>query len=264
LAGLLVGALLSPEVFARLNSFLGWLANAVTIAVVVFMGTIVFFVAWIVTPLLQQMAGAFGDNPFQFPRFPTPEEIGPQTLAFFERYPALNLARQGLSLLILFLVVGLVFWWAVRRFGRLAHRGADEVRDNIATPELLLGQLRALFRRRARASAGGPAYLVLAGSRDDPRLMVRRAYQAMLAWAQTFSLPARRAGETPAAYAATLADALPDGRDAFERLANLYALARYAAEAPSLDQARLAQGALAQLQALGAGRVQPSSTTTPL
>jgi hypothetical protein len=257
LAGLLVGALLSPEVFTRLNSLMGWLANAVTIAIVVFMGTIVFFVAWLVTPLLQQMAGVLGNNPFQFPRFPAPQELGPQTLAFFERYPALNVARQGLSLLLLFLVIGLVFWWAVRRFGRLANRGGDEIRDSIATPELLLSQLRSLFRRRGRAAAGGPPYLALSGPRDDPRLIVRRAYQAMLAWAQTFSLPPRQAGETPAAYAATLAAALPEGREAFETLARVYALARYAADSPSLDQARRAQAALAQLQAVGARRVQP-------
>jgi hypothetical protein len=263
LVGLFVGALLSPDVFARLNSFMAWLANAVTIAIVVFMGTIVFFAAWLVTPILQRMSSALGNNPFQFPRFPAPQELGPQTLAFFERYPALNLARQGLSLLLLILVVGLVFWYAARRLGRLANRSVDEIRDNIATPELLLNQLRSLFRRRGRASAAGPAYLPLAGPRDDPRILVRRAYQAMLSWAQTFSLPGRRAGETPAAYAATLAAAMPDGREAFEMLTRVYVFARYAAEAPSLDQARLAQAALAQLQALGSRRVQTPSPAAP-
>ena len=89
--------------------------------------------------------------------------------------------------------------------------------------------------------------------------IVRRAYQAMLAWAQSFSLPRRRAGETPLLYAATLSAVLPAGQAAFQALTGAYLQARYGAQPPTLAQARAAQSALAELQALGASLVQPRS-----
>ena len=117
-SGVLAGPMAGP----------GWLlANVVTIAFVAFLGTIVFLVAWLVTPVLQQIAAALGSNPLQWPQLPALDEIAPRTLSFFERHPALNIARQGLALLFLVAAVGLVFWWAVRRFGRLARR--DRRRD---------------------------------------------------------------------------------------------------------------------------------------
>jgi hypothetical protein len=216
-------------------------------------------VAWLVTPILQQIAAALGSSPLQWPQLPALEEIAPRTLSFFEHHPALNIARQGLALLFLVAAVGLVFWWAVRRFGRLARHDVDEVRDSIATPELLLTQLRSLLRRQRRRPASGPPFLALTGARDDPRLMVRRAYQSMLAWAQSFSLPRRRAGETPLLYAATLSEVLPAGQAAFQSLTGAYLQARYGAQPPTLAQARAAQSALAELQALGASLIRPKS-----
>ncbi len=77
---------------------------------------------------------------------------------------------------------------------------------------------------------------------------MRRAYQTMLEWARTLSLP-RQAGQTPAAYAQALARALPRGRGAIEALTGAYERARYAAEPPSAEDARTALGALSTLQA---------------
>lgn len=248
-AGLLVGGLLSPEVFERIANFLTAAANGVTIAFVVLIGTMVFLAAWLLTPLLSLLTGRIS-NPFVFPEFPAFQEAGEQTLTFFERNPALNVARQGLSLAFVALLVGLVFWWALQRFARLNRKNVDEERDSIATRNLLLAQLRALLRRPPPAPPAGPPYLALTGPRDDPRLMVRRAYQNLLEWAPASSLPRRAAAQTPAAYAAALTDALPQGRDAIAVLTGAYVQARYAADAPTLAEARDAQTAFTRLQAI--------------
>jgi Domain of unknown function (DUF4129) len=90
---------------------------------------------------------------------------------------------------------------------------------------------------------------MLRGAPDDARLIIRRAYQAMLEWAQSLRLP-RAAGQTPRAYAQMLAGAVPEGHEAIELLTQAYVVARYAAEAPSLEHARRAEGAMARLKAL--------------
>jgi hypothetical protein len=256
LAGLLVAALLSPDLFTRLDAALSGVANLLTVLVLILIGAMLVLVAWLMGPLLQRMAQALGENPFQFPTFPQIVEQAPQVEAFLDRYPVLNLLRQGLSLGLLLVAVGLVFWWAVRRLNRLRRSDADEERESIATRELLLQQLRSLLRRRPKTGTAGPPYLELLGPRDDPRLMVRRTYQAMLAWVVTQSLPPRRAAQTPAAYAATLAAYLPETHAALEALASVYALARYAGQPPSLAEVRVAQAALAAIQA---SRPQPNA-----
>jgi hypothetical protein len=47
-----------------------------------------------------------------------------------------------------------------------------------------------------------------------------------------------------------LAGAVPECHEAIDLLTQAYVLARYAAEAPTLDQARRAEGAVARLKAL--------------
>jgi hypothetical protein len=73
----------------------------------------------------------------------------------------------------------------------------------------------------------------------------------MLEWAQTVTLP-RTPSQTPAQYATKLARAAPEGAEAVATLTRAYLHARYAAEAPSLDEARSAESAAAQLKALAA------------
>lgn len=152
------------------------------------------------------------------------------------------------SLVLVFLLVALViFVLAVRRLSRLNTFTEDELRDSVFSMPLLLSQLRHLFQRQRRRPAAASPYLPLAGAPDDARLMVRRAYQAMLEWAQSASLP-RAAGQTPRAYAEVLAGAVPQEREAIGALTSVYLVARYADEAPSLEQARRAEGAAARLR----------------
>ncbi|MCC7358157.1 MAG: DUF4129 domain-containing protein [Anaerolineales bacterium] len=252
--GLLTGLLISPDLFEQVAGILTAVANAVTIAFVAVIGTMVFFTAWLITPVIRALTGRL-DSAFVFSPLPTLEETGQQTLSFLEQHPMLNVARQGLSLLVVVMVIGLVFWFALQRFNRGGRRNLDEERDSIATRDLLLAQLRALLFRPRAGPAAASGYLALAGPRDDPRLMVRRTYQTLLEWAPASSLPRRTAGQTPAAYASALAEALPQATDAIDALTHTYVLARYADEAPSLAEAHAAQSALSRVQTVAAARV---------
>jgi hypothetical protein len=252
LTGLLVTGILSPQTFQRLASTINLVIDAVTLAVLVLLGGLTFLLALLLAPVLQTLAKAFGQVSLRLPVLPNVQVVSRQAHDFFARHPVLNFARRGLVLSLIVLALVLLFWWAVRRFSRRSRGNADETRESIATRDLLLNQLLALFRRRPPGAAPEPAYLALSGPNDDPRLMVRRAYQAMLEWAPALSLPMRRAGQTPAAYAEILRQALPEGGPAIETLTGAYVLARYAAEAPSLDMARSAAGAVNQLRSLAA------------
>ncbi len=255
LTALLAASVLSPQTFDRVAAAVNWLVDAVTVVVIVMAGTIAFVLAWLLTPVLQYLAQAIGEVNFHLPTLPTLpplQQATRQSLEFFTRYPALNIARRGLVLGVMVVVLALLFWWAVRRFTRRARHDVDETRESIATRALLLAQLKSLLPRRRTKTSPDAAFLALSGASDDPRLIVRRAYQAMLAWASGLSLPARRAGETPTAYSEILRQALPEGAPAFEILTGAYVQARYAAEAPSMDVARAALGAINHLRSLSA------------
>ena len=256
LAGLLLASVLSPQTFERVATALNWLVDGVTIAIVILAGSLAFLLAWLLAPVFRYLAEAIQAINFTLPQLPNLQQTSQQTLDFFARYPALNFARRGLVLVAIVSLIALVFWWAVRRFASRARRDADETRESIATRELLWAQLRNLLRRRRRAEPALSAYLPLSGANDDPRRIVRQAYQAMLEWAPVLSLPRRRAGQTPAAYAETLRQAIPEGEAAIETLTGAYVLARYAADAPSRDVAQASLSAIKHLR----GSVHPSQS----
>ena len=250
LTGLLLAGILSPRTFDQVAGAIILVIDAVTVAILVVLGGLTIVLAWLLLPVVQYLARAFSQINLHLPVLPNVQQVTRQSLNFFAQHPVLNFARRGLVFGIIIALLVLAFWWAMRRWNRRSGRDADETRENIATRDLLLNQLLSLFRRRPRAAGAGPAYLSLPGPMDDPRLIVRRAYQAMLEWALAFSLPSRSAGQTPAAYSATLRQALPEGDAAIETLTSAYVQARYAAEAPSMDVARSAQGAINQLRSI--------------
>ena len=149
-----------------------------------------------------------------------------------------------------FLLVALILWifWAAARRLYLLSGGAgdDETRESILSRELLLSQLKSLFSSR-QPQAESPPYLPLDGERGDPRLIIRRAYRAMLEWAKVNAQP-RRPHQTPSAYADALSQAMPDHASAVAALTTAYVAARYAAEPPSIETARRAEAALVELQ----------------
>ena len=178
---------------------------------------------------------------------PFPRLFSPENLEQFLNSPAVRASGLLFAVLAIMLGLGLIFGPAVRRFRSARMIDVDETRESILSRQLLWAQLKSLFsHRNGRPPAAASLYLALVGPPDDARLIVRRAYQTMLDWAYALSLP-RAAGQTPRAYAEVLAGALPQGQEAIATLTNAYVHARYAAEAPSLEEARNAQGALAQL-----------------
>lgn len=245
--------LFSSNLYDGVARLLRVVMDAVTFVVAYALAAVAALFALILFPILQALLN-FGrpgtpDEVIEFSNAGTVTDQAQEAVQLFADNPALAAARQIVFLVLLVVGVGLLLWWSVRRLGQLNRRDSDEVRESIATRELVWGQLKQFLNRRKPAPAEMAPYLALAGPGDDPRLIVRRAYQSMLEWARTVTR-SRAAGQTPASYGEALAHALPQGRAAITTLTLAYERARYSAEAPSLDEARTAQGALNELQAL--------------
>ena len=167
----------------------------------------------------------------------------------FLNSPEFFTLTRGMTVLVVLLIFAMVSIWALRRRARARKKELDEARENIATRQLLLDQLRALlarFRSHPATSLPQP-YLGLSGPADDPRLIVRRTYQLMLDWARSLGY-ARFPYQTPSTYAEALILALPESREPIVALTETYVRARYAVDPVPPDDARLAQASLVRLQ----------------
>jgi hypothetical protein len=251
LLGLIVTAVVAPETFAAFSPVRDALAPYFEPVASLF----ALLVAAVAAPFFAFYNALFGraaDAPAPTPT-PPPSVAGTPAPPVGLTPAEVEQALLGRWIITIAAVLGLfllVAWFGARRFRRRPEVLADETRESIASRELLVGQLKRLFSRSRPSPARTlPPYLPLTRSRDDPRLIVRRAYQAMLDWAQTATLP-RTPSQTPAQYAAKLARAAPEGAEAVATLTRAYLRARYAAEAPSLEEARSAESAAARLKAL--------------
>jgi hypothetical protein len=194
-------------------------------------------------PLLQMLAGINNLPKLNLP-LPTPEEIG----AIAERIAGTPPFRV-IEVVTVLALAGLVFLLAVRRFRLLRNPDAlDEDRESILTRELVWHQFRSMFGRKAKlAEPTAPPFLVLAG--DDPRIAIRLAYQAMLAWAYKHSGP-RPPGDSPNAYANRLNNNNPTAQAVIDTLTQAYVRARYGGPV-SLEDAQHAQAAMELLRGKG-------------
>ncbi|MCC7358156.1 MAG: DUF4129 domain-containing protein [Anaerolineales bacterium] len=180
---------------------------------------------------------------------PLPRLLTPEGFAELVQSPLVQAgSRWGLTALLA-VAAGLVSALLLRRFAGLPVSSADEQRDSIFSHQLLWAQLQRVWQRRRSPAPAQPPYLALGGAPDDARLIVRRSYQAMLEWASALRLP-RLAGQTPHVYGEALAGIVPEGQAAIATLTHTYMLARYAADAPTLEEARHAEQAWLQLRAL--------------
>jgi len=164
---------------------------------------------------------------------------------------------RGVAVVIVLIVFAVLAVYALRRWGVLPKKNLDETRESIASRQLVLNQLKnwlARWRRRPPAAAPLP-YLPLTG--DDPRVIVRRLYQTLLAWAAAQG-QSREPRQTPAMYADVLTTLSPQSPAAIGTLTEVYVRARYANEPLTPDDARLAAASLDTLQA--ADVIQSSST----
>jgi hypothetical protein len=247
LGGLLVAALLAPQALEFFSPRAGPVFEVFLYGLILVLAFVTYLFVLVFAPVMEWLM-----QRVEFPDFWRREQRLPEdiqiTTDLLADSPLVRMLGQGLFLLLIAAGLALAFWLALRRFKWLNAEEVEEMRESIVSRALLLDQLRKLFARRPAPPPPLPPYLPLAGPPDDPRLIVRRAYQGMLEWAQAFGLP-RAAGQTPGRYAEMLARVKPEGSQAVAALTRAYVHARYAAEAPSLDEARQAKGALAALYA---------------
>lgn len=272
--GLVAAQVLAPEAVDQIAAVVELALYLVTLGFALLIAPVILFIFSLLAPILPRLVGAFQALLDAFQRVGAfvwgllgglrrllgdrlPKLFTEEQFQQFINSPVVQASGRWGIVFFFLLAAFVIFWLAVRRLGRLTALSDDETRDSVFSMQLLWSQLHGLFRRRRRPLAAASRYLPLAGAPDDARLMVRRAYQAMLEWAQSASLP-RAAAQTPRAYAEVLAGAVPQEREAIGALTNVYLVARYAAEAPSLEQARSAEGAAARLRRVAPGAVAHS------
>lgn len=252
--GLAVANLVVPQSVARVLGFANIIVDAVTVVLLYLLVGVSYVAFWLLEPLipillavLRALANAF--------KFPTPSPEAQAQFAEFQavvqailQSPAVRYSTRGLAILIVVGSIAFVFWVALRRFRWLLPREVNETRESIASRELLLAQLRNLLSRLRPTRPAPPLsdYLPLLGPPDDPRQIIRRAYQGLLDWARSRSTP-RAAGQTPARFGDALARTAPDSQEPISILTRAYIRARYGFAAPSPEDAQAAQDALKQL-----------------
>ncbi len=264
--GLITARIVAPEALEQFNAVLDRAAGAMAYGVGLVIAPLALLADRLLQPLypffsnlaaglieaFQRLVGAVQGIFGLFARLLSvrlPRIFTVEGLDEFIHSPAVQAGSRWGLVLLLAVALGLLYAVVLRRFTAWRVIGEDEQRDSIFSRQLIWAQLRRLLnQRRARVPVAAP-YLALVGAPDDARLIVRRCYQAMLEWALALSLP-RLAGQTPRAYGETLAGVLPEGQEAIAVLTTTYVLARYAAEAPSLEQARHAERAWDRLRAL--------------
>jgi len=245
-SGLAMAGLASPETLGRLRPFFAlfdplanFLLKALGFVLIVVTTPIFIFVEWLVRTGLRMI---------RLPQLPESLKFSDAAVELVDQIlnsPVVKAGSRGLSMFVVFGIIAVLIWVAVRRLIKLPAQELDETRESIISGELLLNQLRQLFARQQRKAAL-PPYLALTGAPDDPRRLIRRAYQSMLEWAGSRGIP-RPAGHTPRRYAETLAQATPSAQNALATLTEAYTQARYADEPPALEEAREAEEALEQI-----------------
>jgi hypothetical protein len=255
LSGLLIATLFSPDVLREFIASIGPAAFTLGNGLVDVLRPVLTFLFWLITPLVPLLQailrlileGVMGV--MQVIR-----NLGVQlNLAGAQRdvqsfldSPEFATFSRGTAVVLLLIVFAVAAIWALRRSGLLSRRNPDEIRESIATRELLREQLKNLLERLRRKSvAERERYLPLRG--DDARQTVRRAYQGFLDWARV-RIPERAPSQTPAQYAQQIGR-LPETRQAaLDGLTALYLRARYADDDLTPDEAQAAQSALIRLQ----------------
>jgi hypothetical protein len=248
LAGaIMVTALVDPDSLTALDSIL----NLVGTLLLNVVGFLVYLIAIVILPIAEVLARALlpllrllTSIGLHLPSInlgiPTPEEI---TAA------AQQLARtppfRFIEVVIILGLIALIFVLAVRRFRLLeGNDSSDETHESIFSRELLWSQIKNLFAQRSVATLIPlPPYLLLDSLSNDPQLIVRRAYQTMLQWANT---QPRTPQQTPLAYAQALSNSRPQARAALTLLTEVYVRARYGQHI-SADEARQAEQAVQQI-----------------
>ena len=166
----------------------------------------------------------------------------------FLNSPGFLTVTRGSLMIVVLVAFILIIVWALYRSGLLSRRNYDETRENIASRELLVGQIKQLLSRlRPRRTPPHSLYLPLDGA--DPRFAIRRTYQEFLEWTRV-RVRARAPHQTPLAYAEKLGNLSAAQQEPVSALTALYLRARYDTAPLTPDEAQAAHDALVRLQAL--------------
>ncbi len=251
LIGLAFAGTAGPEALSMVRDFAITVIKVLALVFQAIMTVVVVIIVLLLSPLIplfERLGPLLGEimNRVRPPTFGTDDATAQAVQSAFNADAAAAL-MHGLAVLTVVMMFALLFLLVLIRLGFIStRRNPDETRENIATRALLLNQLKDLLARwRAHSDAEALPYLALSG--DDPRTIVRRAYQQFLEWAKV-RVSERAPHQTPLAYADFLANRLPEQREAIIMLTNLYIQARYAVEALSPAEAHTARESLANLQ----------------
>lgn len=262
-AGVLLGALLAPEMVAALLTWLGDVARAVgrvvgqialAIAYVLFM--VAYYIARLLAPLIQRLFPDREVDPEQFLQEQRPEneleQLQEEVTAIPDTYRWIGLAIAIIIILVIFVIV-------IRRLRAAAQEEVDESRESILSADLLEAQLNNLWRnlkaRFQRAAGALNPFLALDGE-PDARRQIRSIYQQLLQSATDMG-GARPPHNTPVEYetpllrllyAAGVDTAEPHVAHNLAIITERYYLARYGGAPPSVTDVREVEQAWEQLQ----------------
>ncbi len=254
--GLLLSAILTPDIVARALSWTSIILNAIGFVLyyVLLVVSYVFFL--ILTPLINWLHSLLGSTespePMELPDFQRQlEEI--QRNSGTAIPPAVAETMRWLGVIGLILVIGLAFALALRRFIGNGQEEVEETRELILSRDLLQEQLSALWQRWLQRFRRAPQavlepFLPLEGE-PSTRRIIRALYQSLLATARERGHPRVRA-QTPIEYQHMLSAKLPGSQAPLSTITREYIQARYGADPPTDEQVERVREAWERLQAL--------------
>lgn len=230
LLGLLIAALVTPELVASflqvVEPLLNLFAQLLYLVIVVFA-----YVAFlIITPLINFIRNLPHDSSIeQQPQMPDLLRQLGETAGGQTPIPEwVSTVSHALLIIVALATVVALFALAFRKFYSSQEEGIDEDREFIGSWDLLKGQLTDLLRRLGARGQGqdavGPRFLPLEG--QDGRRAIRELYQKLLSTTSEAG-HARLPGQTPAEYSRVLAQWTPDIAEPLEELTSAYVEARY-------------------------------------
>ncbi|MEA3346211.1 MAG: DUF4129 domain-containing protein [Chloroflexota bacterium] len=210
LLGLVLTYIAAPSrieaLLKALTPLVNFLADLLGFVLYYLLMAIAYPLFWILTPLIQALSRMFA---LQMPELEQkPQDRFSSQFEQMKRGGAqapswLGVTAKGVFLLLLVGGIGLLFALALRRYARQDEEGVEETRELIWSPELMRGEWRDLLRRLRRggrrAEKARSPFLSLRGEKRS-RLIIRRVYQRLLAWAGDHDL-IRPPGATPREYA---------------------------------------------------------------
>ncbi|MBI3942170.1 MAG: DUF4129 domain-containing protein [Chloroflexi bacterium] len=252
-ASLLLSAILNPGVLGQVITVLEPVVTLIALILRWILLAIAFVFALLLGPLIDWLRDWIARHP------PKPIQQPPATGDFQKQLkdsldtatldPNMMAVARVLAIILIVIIVFAIFAWALRRYRSQDEDGIEEERETILSRSLLEAQLASLLAALRRRFETAPSpFLDLLG--NDPRLVIRREYQRLLALTNTWGI-ARPTGSTPREYAPTVAGYVPPATDAVDQLTAVYESARYDPHPLPDKAAEQAQRAREQIEKQG-------------